>query len=254
MPAPTVLFTGYQGYTVARHLLVMSTLHQAITRRNPRQVRLLTNVGCHVNRLDSRMRTPMHLICDLTNEPLGVSLGRLLLEHGAGVHQKDEFGISVFCYACIMQRTKLAECMVREREIPWLDKDHNGNLALHHAAETGNYSITRIVIEQMRRHGLSTDQRNNRGETPLILAEKRGHYHCAALLRASGKASYAARDDLVFKNTEEWRNTWAQRLLPTKLSSYFRLGNYLTNFTFKTKVLTTNFHQYKDEMRVLTLL
>ena len=202
----------------------MSSLHQAITRRNPRQVRLLTNVGCDVNRLDSRKRTPMRLICDLSNEPLGVSLGRRLLQHGAGVQQKDEFGISVFCYACIKQRTKLVECMISEREISWLDKDHNGNTALHHAVETGNYLIAQMIIEQMRKYDLNIDQRNNRGETPLILAERLGHLHCAELLRCCGKASTAARDHLVFKNANEWRHLRVAHV-PRKLSSYFRFEN-----------------------------
>lgn len=200
----------------------MSTLHQAIIRHNPQQVRLLTNVGCNVNRPDSRMRTPMRLVCDLSNEHLGVSLGRLLLRHGAGIHQKDEFGISVFCYACIKQRTKLVGIMIQEREILWLDKDNGGNTALDHAAASGNCLITRMVIGQMRKYRLDIDQRNNARETPLILAERFGHFECAELLRDSGKASTAARDDYVFKNAEEWRHTWTVRA-PGKLSSYFRL-------------------------------
>ena len=199
----------------------MSTLHQAIIRRNHRQVRILTNVGCNVNRLDLRMRTPMRLVCDLNNEPLGVSLGSLLLRHGAGIHHKDEFGISVFCYACIKQRTKLVEIMIQEKEIHWLDRDNEGNTTLHHAAVSGNCSITRMVIEQMRKYGLDIDQRNGARETPLILAERFGHFECAELLRESGKASTAARDDHMFKNAEEWRHTWTVRA-PRKLSSYFR--------------------------------
>ena len=130
----------------------MSTLHQAIIRRNPRQVRLLTNVGCNVNIPDSRMRTPMRLVCDLNDEYLRVSLGRLLLRHGAGIHQKDELGISVFCHACIKQHTKLVAIMIEEREIFWLDKDNEGNTALHHAAASGNYPITRMVIEKMTKY------------------------------------------------------------------------------------------------------
>lgn len=200
----------------------MSTLHQAIIRRNPRQVRFLTNVGCNVNRPDSRMRTPMRLVCDLSNEHLRVSLARLLLRHGAGIHQKDEFGISVFCHACITQRTKLVAIMIKEREILWLDKDNEGNTALHHTAASGNYLITRMVIAQMKKYRLDVDLRNNARETPLILAEKFGHFECALLLRDSGKASTAARDDHVFKNAEEWRNTWTVRA-PRKLSPYFRL-------------------------------
>ena len=189
----------------------MLTLHEAITRQNPCQVRLLTNVGCNVNRLDSRMRSPLCLVCELNNELLAVSLESLLLKNGAAVHQKDEFGISVFCYACIKQRTRLVQCMIREREISWLDKDHKGNTALHHAAETGNYLITQVIVKQMRKYGLNIDQRNNRGETPLVVAEKLGNFQCAELLRDNGKASTAARDDLVFKNAEEWRNTWTER-------------------------------------------
>lgn len=200
----------------------MSTLHQAVIRRNPQQVRLLTNVGCNVNRPDSRMRTPMRLVCDLNKEHLRVSLARLLLRHGAGIHQKDEFGISVFCYACIKQRTKLVAIMIKEREILWLDKDNEGNTALHHAAASGNYLITRMIIAQMKKYRLDIDQRNNARETPLILAEKFGHFECAVLLRESGKASTAARDDHVFKNAEEWRHMLTVRA-PRKLSPYFRL-------------------------------
>ena len=200
----------------------MSTLHQAIIRRNPLQVRLLTNVGCNVNRPDLRVRTPMRLVCDLSNEHLRVSLARLLLRHGAGIHQKDEFGISVFCHACITQRTKLVAIMIKEREILWLDKDNEGNTALHHTAASGNYLITRMVIAQMKKYRLDIDLRNNARETPLILAEKFGHFECAVLLRDSGKASTAARDDHAFKNAEEWRNTWTVRA-PRKLSPYFRL-------------------------------
>ena len=199
----------------------MSTLHQAIIRRNPRQVRLLTNVGCNVNRLDSRMRTPMRLVCDLNNEHLRVSLGRLLLRHEAGIHQKDEFGISVFCHACIKQHTKLVALMIKEREIFWLDRDNEGNTALHHSAASGNYLITRMVIAQMKKYRLDIDQRNNASETPLILAERFGHFECAVLLRDSGKASTAARDDHAFKNADEWRHTWTVRA-PRKLSPYFR--------------------------------
>ena len=200
----------------------MCSIHQAITRRNSRQVHLLAKVGCNVNRFDSRMHTPMRLVCDLDNEPLGLSLGRLLLHHGARVHQKDAFGISVFSYACIKQRVKLVQCMIQEREIAWLDQDCNGNTALHHAAATGNCLITQAIIEQMRRYGLDIDKRNNRGETPLILAERHGQFWCAELLQVSGKASTKARDDVMFKNAEQWRYTRTE-LKPLKLSSSFRL-------------------------------
>jgi len=111
--------------------------------------------------------------------------------------------------------------MIKEREIFWLDKDNEGNTALHHAAASGNYPITRMVIEQMKKYRLDIDQRNNARETPLILAEKFGHIECAVLLQESGKASTAARDDHVFKNAEEWRHTWTVRA-PRKLSPYFR--------------------------------
>ena len=203
----------------------MSTIHQAIIRRNQQQVRLLANVGCNVNKLDSRMRTPLRLVCDLSNEFLRVSLGRVLLRHGAGVKHRDEFGISVFSYCCIKQCTKLVAAMIEEREIPWLDKDNEGNTALHHTAASGNHVITRMVIGQMRKYGLDIDQRNDFGETPLILAERMGHLQCAELLRDRGKASTAARDDLLFKNADEWRQTWTTRA-PRKLSPYFRLVSH----------------------------
>ena len=214
--------------SVSKFLILQATrmcsIHQAITRRNSRQVRLLAKVGCNVNRLDSRARSPMRLVCDLDNEPLGISLGRLLLHHGAGVHQKDAFGISVFSYACIKQRVKLVECMIQEREIAWLDQDCNVNTALHHAAGTGNCLITQAIIEQMRRYDLDIDKRNNRGETPLILAERLGHFWCAELLRVCGKASIKARDDVMFNTAEQWRYTCTE-LTPLKLSSSFRLEN-----------------------------
>lgn len=200
----------------------MFSLQQAITRRNSRQVRFLAKVGCNVNRLDSRMRTPMRLVCDLDNEPLGVSLGRRLLHHGAGVHQKDAFGISVFSYACIKQRVKLVECMIQEREIAWLDQHYNGNTALHHAAATGNCLITKAIIEQMRRYGLDIDKRNNRSEISLILAERLGHFWCAELLRVSCKASTKACDDVMFRNAEQWRYTYTE-LTPLEFSSSFPL-------------------------------
>ncbi|XP_068677977.1 uncharacterized protein [Montipora foliosa] len=198
----------------------MPSLHQAISRCNTLQVHFLTKKGCDVNRPDSRMRTPLQLVCDLDNEPLGVSLGCLLLASGAGVHQKDKYGISVFSYACIKQRPKLVKCMICEREISWLDKDHQGNTALHHAAKTGNTLITKTIIHQMGKYGWNIDPRNNRYETPLILAEKMGHLQCAELLRYSGKASTGARDNLAFKNADEWRHTGLERE-PTKFSSYF---------------------------------
>lgn len=108
------------------------------------------------------------------------------------------------------------------KEIAWLDQDCNGNTALHHAAATGNCLITQAIIEQMRRYGLDIDKRNNRGETPLILAERLGHFWCAELLRVSGKASTKARDDVMFKNAEQWRYICTE-LTPLKLSSSFRL-------------------------------
>ena len=199
----------------------MCSLHNAIGRRDFHQVYFLTKVGCDVNRLDSRMRTPMQIVCDLDNESLGVSLGRLLLANGGVLHTKDKFGISVFCYACIKQREKLVECMIREREISWLDKDYQGNTVLHHAAKTGNTPITNMIIQQMTKHGLNLDQRNNRGETALIVAEKLGQDQCAELLRYSGKASPEARDDVMFKNADEWKHAELERV-PTRLSSYFR--------------------------------
>lgn len=199
----------------------MSSLHNAIYRRNFHQVCFLTKLGCDVNRLDSSMRTPMQIVSDLDNESLGVSLGRLLLANGGVVHIKDKFGISVFCYACIKQRVKLVECMIREREISWLDKDYQGNTVLHHAVKTGNTPITNMILQQMRKYGVNIDQRNNRGETALIVAEKLGRDQCAELLRYGGKASTEARDDLMFKNADEWKHAELERV-PTKLSSYFR--------------------------------
>ena len=208
----------------------MPTLHQAIIRRNQQQVRLLANVGCNVNKLDSRMCTPLRLVCDLDNEFLRVSLGRILLRHGAGVEHKDEFGISVFSYCCMKQCIKLVSVMIEEREIPWLDKDCNGNTALHHASASGNLGITRMILEQMRKYGLDIDQRNDLGETPLISAKRMGHIRCAQLLRECGKASTAARDNHVLKNADEWRRTRTTRA-SQKLSPYFRYSSPSSSIT-----------------------
>lgn len=210
--------TSNQAFT---NCPVMSVLHRAVSHHNARQVRLLTRAGSGVNRRDSRMRTPMHLVCDVANEKLALSLAKILLQNGACVGHKDEVGVSAFSCACTQQRARLVELMINEREIDWVDVDHHGNTALHHAVLSGNKTITQMVMTEMLRYGIDIDLRNARGETPMILAAKYGHTECANVLRDEGRACVTVRDTTAYKTSEEWRGTLTE-IRPLRVSRHFR--------------------------------
>jgi len=141
---------------------IKTFLHLAVFHERPYLVKLLLEQGAKVDILGSLFSCKtLWLSCDDYGTPLAfaAALGNLecmniLLEHKANINFVSR---------------------------------NDGNTPLHRAAENGQREAIALLLER----GARTNQRDNKGELPIDLAEKHGHIACVELLQAQVNESSA---------------------------------------------------------------
>ncbi|XP_005108938.1 uncharacterized protein LOC101860604 [Aplysia californica] len=156
-----------------------STLSDVIKYGFFHQVRLLVSSGVDLESRDALRRTPIILCALMEPEAWGASLAMTLIEHGARLAQRDRFGRNALHYACIYERGRLVNILLKATDFDLNQSDKMGNTALHYAAMSGNATITQALASACRKYKLSMHKTNLQGRTALEEAYFCGHGACA---------------------------------------------------------------------------
>ena len=170
------------------------SINDAIKRGFLQQVRFLIEYGHSVNAPDERRRTPLINCALIEDEKWGAGLARLLLEKGARISLRDRRGLNALHYACVYDRPMIVEVYLNALDFELTLVDKFGNTALHYAANIGSLDICKLLVDVYKRYFLDIDIGNRRGETPLIMAWKAGHFECGNLLVDECQADINRKD------------------------------------------------------------
>ncbi len=177
-----------------------------------RQIQLLLSVGINVNSQDDVGRTPLMMACFMRNLKHRTMVCELLLEHGANIELLDMFNRNTIMYACATRNQYLLEKLLLFMDSDMNHTDKDGNTSLMYAAIEGDPRILKMIMDKLKKYGLSMDMRNKRGFTAYLLALKNGNIECANILR-DNEASVKVFDLEHFWDGEQWiRTHYVQRL------------------------------------------
>ncbi len=104
----------------------------------------------------------------------------LLLDNGAEIHSRDDFGRSALDWAIETNRTNIAQLLL-DRGFDPANRDGGGQTALHVAAANDRLDAARVLLA----HGAPRDAADNLGQTPRDVAASNGSLTVAALLSGS---------------------------------------------------------------------
>jgi ankyrin repeat protein len=82
---------------------------------------------------------------------------KMLLENGAQLSHKDSHGFNALMYACLYERSNIAELILNAPggDFNLLDKDNYGNTAFHLASLSRNDKLCFILAKLAQKFGIN---------------------------------------------------------------------------------------------------
>lgn len=197
-----------------------SPLAVAINRNNYEIAKLLYNKGAKINYYDSKGNTPLHVaikeknyfLVDIftqereyvniynknSNTPLNFALSnnseieiiKLLVNRGADVNLKNEYGVSPLHKAILLGSPEIVELLV-DKGANVNDEKWYGFFPLHDAVMENNVDIVKILVHS----GAKIDVFNWQNNTPLDLAFQKKNIEIVRILLAKNT------EKIIFENT-----------------------------------------------------
>lgn len=149
-----------------------SSLCTAISSGYFPRVRQLLQAGATPTEVEDgpEGRCPLILAALVRDARWSVGLARILLEYGASVAQVDVQDRNALHYACLYGRAALVPVLLAGADCDLNARDRKGNSALLCAVTSGCVTVVAAICAALRRYGLSVDQPNRQGLTPLMQA------------------------------------------------------------------------------------
>ena len=159
-----------------------TALHHASFYGHEKVVEFLLEQDVQVNELDKFNRIPLHLACENGHE----KVAELLLSNGARIGAIDKFGKTPLHVSSFSGHVNMTNFLLRKRP-PVNGKDIEGSTPLHLACKGMNrlkeletpLEIARkkakdykTVVELLLRSGAQTKVKDQRGKTPLQVAQE----------------------------------------------------------------------------------
>lgn len=130
-------------------------------------VKLLLESGADMNTRNERCETPLLLATKRNAEKVVA----LLLELRCETNVSNVCSLSPLHYAAENNNGRVTEKLLQYGVDPSVKEDDEGMTPLHVATNTGSVLAAEVLLE----HGVDTEVRTNLGETPLVIAARRGN-------------------------------------------------------------------------------
>ncbi len=119
---------------------------------------LLDSKGVDINETDKDGQTPLINACLLDDNMAATrrKLTRLFLAKNADINRADKSGRNVLMWACHLGKIDVVKILFGRSlmDLDFTCKDHVGNTALHYVSSAGQYTITSMLVEAMKRFGV----------------------------------------------------------------------------------------------------
>ena len=155
---------------IVQPVAINLTLMNAVRTGTPEEVLELINNGADVNYRNQTLNTPLHLAAQHNNS----ETAKILLENGAEINAKNDNEETPLHLAIQPNRDNLEIIKTLLAYQPDVNVKSRplGNTALHFAAGLRNENNSEVCIELIKSGALNI--KNNRGVTPLEIANRRG--------------------------------------------------------------------------------
>ena len=100
------------------------------------------------------------------------TLAKQLLERGAKVNSKDEFGRTSLSWAAFEGHEAVVKLLLARHDVEADSKDAWGRTPLSWAAESGSKAVAKLLVA---RSDVEVDPKDKQGQTPLSRAAMNGH-------------------------------------------------------------------------------
>lgn len=162
---------------------------------------LLESKKVDINETDKNGQTPLISACLLDDNMANTrrKLIRLFLTRNVDVNQADVSGRNALMWACQLGKIDVVKILFGRSlmELNFTCTDHAGNTALHYASSSGQYTLTTMLVEAMKRFGVCT------APCFLCISENpRFSLHLLYFDVINGSTTFN-----VF-SSHSWRNTW----------------------------------------------
>lgn len=147
-----------EGYTA---------LHAAVATGETEMVKILIEVGADVNVTDDTGDTPLHGAARSEN----IQMADILIEGGASLNATNTRRITALHRAVLNESTEMAELLLSNGAHPNIH-DEDGDTTLTVATMAGDTAMVELLMDS--EYGTKVDVINSRGQTPLMLAVRRG--------------------------------------------------------------------------------
>ena len=115
-----------------------------------------------------------------------------LLEKGAKVNSKDEFGRTSLSWAAFEGHEAVVKLLLARHDVEADLKDAWGRTPLSWAAESGRKAVVKLLME---RKGVEVDSKDEQGQTPLSRAAMNGHEAVVKLLMERKGVEVDSKDE-----------------------------------------------------------
>ncbi|KAI8797336.1 ankyrin repeat domain-containing protein 50 [Biomphalaria glabrata] len=206
-PVPTLRLT-HKAKNVSKDikLTLANKFIQAIMSGNQTKIQRFLDRGVQINTKNDYGFGALVAALHIQDEKIRNRIFHFLLDNGASYTARDDqHDRSVLLWGCVLGRNEQVRVLLEEAggDMNLMDKDKDGNTALHHAVLTGNLPLVELLTLFHNRFGVSVDVEDNLGSTAYLLARRLGYKDIAQHLHRKGMASLGHSDSL-FRTPREW--------------------------------------------------